>query len=235
MSAQKNAKSVWVAKSGHIIIPKESWNRTPSRRYARGPESYLFDFILKYNASVRGSVRVFLEYDVTFHVPQLGVTIQPGPLVMATGLGGMPEVSGSNVAARNRYKSARIAGEFAKRLSLTLSDKANSALKALKVFFTSGEAAEDSGNYAMSFKPEDQQMVVENNSESEIRVYDDLQDSQDPMAQVTSRVYPHTTETIPLSEFTTFVAELPGLTTNVHIPDEWVDLATLLVDNIPFF
>lgn len=70
--AQRNAKQAPVRQGrGFIDIPPAAFKQTPSRRPCRGEKSWLFEFLYSIRTSSSGTITFFLEYDVTFRVPQL--------------------------------------------------------------------------------------------------------------------------------------------------------------------
>lgn len=69
---QKGAKQQAVRSTrGSITIPASAFKQTPNRRPCRGQRSWLFEFLYKIVTPSTGSITFFVEYDVTFRVPQL--------------------------------------------------------------------------------------------------------------------------------------------------------------------
>lgn len=69
---QKGAKQQAVrATRGSITIPASAFKQTPNRRPCRGNGSWLFEFLYKITTPSSGSITFFVDYDVTFRVPQL--------------------------------------------------------------------------------------------------------------------------------------------------------------------
>lgn len=72
--AQQNAARSKLANNGVLNIPASSWLAQPSRRQCSGENSYLLDF--RYYIDNQGTVNpgkiaFFVEYDVSFHTPQI--------------------------------------------------------------------------------------------------------------------------------------------------------------------
>nr|AQY59900.1 coat protein [Statovirus A4] len=71
MLAQQGARSCQVSSNGQITIPRNAFTKTPSKRPCRGQDSWIFELITKVEAQENAPIQVFIEYDVTFRVPQL--------------------------------------------------------------------------------------------------------------------------------------------------------------------
>jgi len=174
---------------------------------------------------------------VTFHVPQLqrlSSQAGPGPAIIASDPEGNTTVSAATVIARAAYKSVKVAADFAKRLSLSLPAGYAGNLSPLKVFFTSGEAPEDSGDYAVAFTPTENGMRVENNTESPFDVFGSVEDSQDPSASPSSTVPPHSNILLNTVDQLTGIMKLPGLASNIHVPNSWAGIVNMAIDNLIF-
>jgi hypothetical protein len=73
--AQQNSGKSRLAENSSFTIPASSWRRTPNRRMCSGTGSYLFDLRYAIATSENPSpITVWIEYDVTFHTPQIEST-----------------------------------------------------------------------------------------------------------------------------------------------------------------
>jgi hypothetical protein len=73
--AQQNSGKSRLAENSSFSIPASSWRRTPNRRMCSGIGSYLFDLRYAIATSEDPSpITVWIEYDVTFHTPQIEST-----------------------------------------------------------------------------------------------------------------------------------------------------------------
>jgi hypothetical protein len=80
--AQQNSGKSRLAENSSFAIPASSWRRTPNRRMCSGNGSYLFDlrYAISTSESTQSSpITVWIEYDVTFHTPQIESIQQPTP------------------------------------------------------------------------------------------------------------------------------------------------------------
>jgi hypothetical protein len=73
--AQQNSGKSRLAENSSFSIPASSWRKTPNRRMCSGSGSYLFDLRYAIATSENPSpITVWIEYDVTFHTPQIEPT-----------------------------------------------------------------------------------------------------------------------------------------------------------------
>lgn len=93
MAAQQGATQSKIYENKPVTIPRSAWLQQPSRRPCRGSGSWLFEFLWNITASQAGTVDIFIEYDVTFRVPQYLV----GPAIFAaTGIEGTQTIFSSS-------------------------------------------------------------------------------------------------------------------------------------------
>jgi hypothetical protein len=70
MSQQQGARSETIYKSGQMEIPKQAWYGQPLRKQCRGPRSFIIEFIWNISTEAQGAIDFWIDYDVTFRVPQ---------------------------------------------------------------------------------------------------------------------------------------------------------------------
>lgn len=227
MLAQENAVSKQVTAAGTMTIPPASWKQTPNRKYCRGPHSYLFDHIFKYDASVNGYIRVFIEYDVTFHVPQL----QPesltntGPCVVTTDSTGKTETSASNNTKEDTFNRIKVSAQFANKILGFLSPlaPATSDFKKLKVFYSLVDKYMDSGDEAIAItRTPSNVYTIRNDTESTLKFFATQEDASQDVNEALE-VAPHTIlEDVNLIAKPYFVADLAKLAKQVLVDSDWL-------------
>lgn len=227
MLAQQNAVSKQVTAAGTMTIPPASWKQTPNRKYCRGQQSYLFDHIFKYDASVNGYIRVFIEYDVTFHVPQL----QPesmtntGPCVITADSTGRTETSAANTKVEDTFNRIKVSAQFASKILGYLSPDAAASndFKKLKIFYSLVDKFMDSGDEAISItRTPSNNYTLKNDTESTVKFFANQEDASQDTNQLLELTPHQILEDISLYDKPYFVADLANLAKQVLVDSDWL-------------